>query len=288
MSLDSKHGGRAISRDAGGGGISDMLKLFSSDEDKFGVAIMAEDDGYIESIEELPNGNFDVVTDTGIHYVAPHKATILVKVGQSIEKGDKITDGVIPFTKMVELKGINAGRQALTNETNRILSSNGKRVHSRLTELIGKAAVNYMEFMTPWETWDIGDVGPFNIFVGACNQKGIDMPMKGLEEGMFLAQEILDYSCGHQLTASDVTKIRNSGEKNIKILPSGVRVKPVIRSLYTAGLSDDDWLNHVGLRYIKKDLIDATSLGYESNDESFSPMVKWIKGRPFSTDSATY
>ena len=288
MGLDSKHGGRSISRDIGKGGIKDLLRLFSSDADNPEIAVIARDHGIVDYIEELPSGMKLIRMRDGDKYKVSRLRNILVSAGESVDPGQKLTDGIIPFTDVASSKGINAGRQALSGELKRIMDDNGKRFHSRLYETIAKAAVNYIEFDTPWGEYSPGDVITYNKFVGLCDEKGIDTTVGMLQPGMYLAEEFDDMSVGYKLDLQDIARIKKSDTKKIKVLPGDVRVKPVARSLYTSGLTDDDWMTNMAGRYIKKHITEAVNEGDVQPENTTSPFAKWMMGRPFKINSPTY
>ena len=109
-----------------------------------------------------------------------------------------------------------------------------------------------------------------------------------LQPGMFLGDEYLDLSAGHKLTSFDIDELKKSSIKKVKILPKEAIVKPVIKSLYTAGLADEDWINNMGNKYIKRGLIEAAAEGDLAPEASTSPLSKWMQGRKLNAEGKYY
>ena len=287
MALDSKHGGRSITRDIGKGGMAQLQSIFSSDDSSPTVAVLSDEPDTVDHIEESPGGLRYIIMRDGTSYRIPISVEVLVKPGDNVKKGQALTNGVIPFTRMTELKGVTAGRQALSNEIQRVMGESGMRFHARLPELLGKAAVNQIEFMSPFRSFIPGDVITYNKFKGLAGEISSTISAKNLVPGMTLADEYDEFSAGHAVTDGDVRILRTKYDK-IKVLPEDVHVRPTIKSLYTSGLQGEDWINSLGQKYIKRNLIAATAEGDMSNDASYSPMVPWLKGAPFNKKGPTY
>lgn len=286
--LDSKHGGRDITRDVGKGGLEALQNLFSSDSGKPGVATLAEEAGTVTGIEEKKGAFFRIFTDTGKIYKVHPQSIILVTKGSKLVKGDKITDGIVPYTDMARLKGTNAGRLSLKLSLIELLGPNGGGIHSRLPETIAKGAVNFVEVLSAFGTYLPGDNISYNKVIDLGNKMGIPYQIDEVVEGHTLAEEVLDLSAGMPLEAEDISAIKAAGIKKVKMFPAGVRLKPVVKSFYTSGMLEDDFVANMAQKYIKKTLSTAAAEGKNSPTASTSPVNKWLRGAPFSQSGAKY
>ena len=285
--LDSKHGGRDITKDVEKGGITALTNLFSSDPSKATVATLAKDDDTVDEIE-LKRGSSHVIhMKSGMKYRVHPESVINVKAGQDVYKGDKLTKGITPYTEMTRLKGIRAGRDSLIQEFKDLGGNSG--INERLYDIIAKGAVNYVEVRSSFDNYLPGDTIPYNKLMDLGKKKGTSIAAGQLEPGMSLAEEVLDLSVGHVLTQSDVDRLnKTSGRTRISIFPEKVRVKPTVKSFYTSGMLEDSWVDNLAQKYIKKTLTGAAAEGKSSPVESLSPVVPWLTGRPFKETGPKY
>ena len=285
--LDSKHGGRDITRDVGGGGLQALTNVFSSDSSKAGVATLSERDDTVSDVVLRKGAPSTILMESGKKYRVHPNSEIIVKKGDAVKIGDKLTEGVLPYTDMTRLKGIKAGRDALVTDLKEVTAGSG--VGERVLDTIAKGAVNYVEVMSAFDSYLPGDMIPYNVLLDLGKKKGVPVKQEDLREGMSLAEEVADYSAGTRLTNADIEDhLRKSGKKTILVFPEGVRVKPAVKSFYTSGMLSDDWVSNIAQKYIKRTLTEAVAEGKKSPTESISPVVPWLTGRPFKETGPKY
>lgn len=279
--LDSKHGGRDITRDVGKGGLQDLMDVFSSDISKANVSTLSKRNDKVENVEVRRGATHLIRMESGEIYRVHPDSTITVKSGDTVKKGDALTKGVIPYTEVTRLKGINAGRSALVKNFNSLLGENSP-VHSRLTETVAKGAVNYLVVQSAFEGYLPGDTINYNEVLKLGQEKGVQIPVSGLEPGMTLAEEVGEYSAGHTVTEDDIKDyLSGSGRTKIKIFPRSVRLTPAVKSFYTSGMLADDWIDSLAQKYIKKTITSAAAEGKKAKLRSISPVAPWMTGRAF-------
>lgn len=284
--LDSKHGGRDLSRDVRGGGLQALTEMFSSDSSKSTVATLSEQDDVVEDVQIRKGTTHLILMESGKKYRVHPESEIIVKKGDKVDIGQKLTEGIIPYTDMTRLKGIRAGRQALVNEFKNLKGTEG--INERLFDTVAKGAVNYVEVQSAFDSYLPGDTIPYNKLVKLGIEKGLSVPSGDLRPGVSLAEEVLDYSAGHRLTESDITRIKASGKLRVSVFPETVRVLPSVKSFYTSGMLEDSWVDNIAQKYIKKTLTGAAAEGKSSKTVSLSPIVPWLTGRPFRETGPEY
>lgn len=285
--LDSKHGGRDITRDVGGGGLQKLTNIFSSDSSKADVATLSERDDTVSEVVVKKGAPTMIYMESGKKYRVHPASEVLVKPGDKVKIGEKLTEGVLPYTDMTRLKGIKAGRDALIADFREITEGSG--VSDRLLDTIAKGAINYVEVMSAFDSYLPGDTIPYNTLLDLGKKKGVPVKPSELKPGMSLAEEVGEYSAGSRLTQSDIGDYMiPSGKKTILVFPEGVRVKPAVKSFYTSGMLEDDWVGNMAQKYIKKTLTEAAAEGKSSPTESISAVTPWITGRPFKEQGAKY
>jgi hypothetical protein len=80
-----------------------------------GAAILSEHEGKVDSIKKDPAGGWDIVIKGEKHY-APGSRELLVKMGDTVKKGDALTTGPKNPREMLKLTGLNSVQSYLVNE----------------------------------------------------------------------------------------------------------------------------------------------------------------------------
>jgi len=96
-------------------GFKAINALFQVPETFPDKASLSEADGVVDSIDKLPQGGSSVVIGGKEHYISPEHE-ILVKRGDKIESGDRLSSGLMNPADVVRLKGIGAGRLSLLKQ----------------------------------------------------------------------------------------------------------------------------------------------------------------------------
>ncbi len=278
MAMDAKHGGRGLSRDTGGG-LSSMTKLFSSKKTDPSMARISKGYGTVKAIDITPSGVTKIKTDGAGAYNVPRGKDILVKVGDTIEPGQQLSEGVVPFTEITKIRGIKAGRRAFSEASNAIMTDSGRSLQGKIYEVQAKTAIAYLQVDSPFEGYSIGDIIPYNKFKKVAAELGRSSAVGLLQPGQLMAEEVLNLSVASPLLQGDIDKLKADGITRVKVLPSEVRLSPLEKSLHTSGLADDDWVSHLGVKYIKRGIIEAVAEGQEAPDSTASDMSKWIRGK---------
>lgn len=78
--------------------------------------------------------------------------TILVKEGQVMKKGQKITEGALSLQKLKDVAGILTAQQYIVDEIKSIYSSQGQTVNSKHIELIVRQMFSRVRVTSKWDT----------------------------------------------------------------------------------------------------------------------------------------
>ena len=290
VALDSKHGGRSITKDVNQGGLVDLTKTFSSNNEKSGMAVIVQEDSVVESIDKLPSGANKVTMKDGTDYILAPDLTVTVKKGSHVMRGKAISSGIVPFTDVIRARGIVAGREALTEQFEATMAKNGATLSKRVYDLIGRAAVDYVKVFSDLGEIVTGDTVNYNTFKKEMAKIGVLKKIDLVQEGTQLSEEFGDLSAGTILTAAEAQSIRSSKtipgttRTFVRIANNNIPIEWVDKTIYTAGLVDDDWVHHIGSRYIKRNILAATSEGNVSKKKTLSPVNVWMRGKKMSTD----
>lgn len=88
-------------------------------------SILSVDSGRVEKVKKNEFGGFDVTVGANT-YSTNHFEPLNIKVGDYLEKGDQITKGVIKPQELLDLKGIDAVQEYMTDELANVFEAKGK------------------------------------------------------------------------------------------------------------------------------------------------------------------
>ncbi len=128
-----------------------------------GKAILCPADGSVEKIEE--RGSLKVVTlatdapkkakAKPVEFSIPRSALMFVKVGDTVKKGDQLSEGHIDLRELLEFKGVGAVERYIINEVQRIYMSEGASINNKHIEIIIRQMFARMKIK------DAGDAADF-------------------------------------------------------------------------------------------------------------------------------
>ncbi len=198
LAMDSFHsGGVAASR--GGGSVDKFTRLdqlLNIPKTLPGAAVLSKKSGKITKIVHDPsvNGHY-IHIDSEKHFV-PSQRTMNVKIGDTIEKGEVMTDGNINPRQLLPLKGIDAVKHYLTGALKNEIYKDDTDIRRKNIEVVVRNLTNMTAIKDPGDSqYMIGDkvhlshVNDFNSKIGS-NQKLIKH--EPLIEGISQAAEHKD------------------------------------------------------------------------------------------------
>jgi DNA-directed RNA polymerase subunit beta' len=245
----------------------DVINRFAQSPEVFeDRAVVAEKPGKVDEIKEAPQGGSYIMIGGHPHYSAPGYA-LTVKVGDHVESGDQLSDGLIDPGDIVRLKGIGPARRYYSERLKKILDDSGMRTTKRNTELIARSAINHVsvEDMDGIPGYLPGDVVPYE--TAAANY---DPPAdaKGMTPkaavGMFLHAPALHYTIGTQLTPRIAEHLENTGMSPVFASATEPGFRPEMVGLKAAAFNNPDWIGQQHTSYIRKHLAEAAMSGADS------------------------
>lgn len=169
LGLSSKHTAGTAAGDAVG---FNTVKAFFNMSTKFsGAAVISEVSGAITKIEPSPAGGTNVFIGRKKYYVPPNRK-LKVKLGDHINAGEPLTDGIMNLGKVVPYKGIDQGRQIFVENINDLYHRAGIDSLKKNFEVISRGLINYVQITDPGDFDDFieGDVVEYNQLMADIRQ----------------------------------------------------------------------------------------------------------------------
>lgn len=270
--LNVKHQGGAAGADKRYAGFS-VINQFVQTPDTFpDKAILAKKDGQVNSIVEAPQGGFYITVDNEPHYVAPGYP-VTVKVGDRVEAGDIMSEGLPDPGEVVELRGLGEGRKYYSDKLKQLLDDSGMEADRRNTELMARAALDHLQITDAKEDDEYlpDDVVSYSYFSQKYTPPKSTTKYKADKSvGAYLQSPVLHYTIGTKITPKIAKHISSAGFNEVFASPEAPTFKPHMVRLRAATHHGTDWLASMHTSYLKKQLSESAIRGEESNIESNS------------------
>lgn len=273
-SLGAKHGasGVKVKKTPGLDGFALSDRLVNPPHEGAGLAIHARADGRIESIREAPQGGkfFKISGDDEEQYV-PQEFTLGVKVGDTVEAGDALTDGIPDPAEIARFKGLGAARLAFVNSMRRGLSEAGFSVDRRNIELLAHGLYNRVEFDDEHEGVLPGTIKSYSrVAAGWKPRIGHVVTRPAEAVGNYLERPVLHHSIGTRITPSVRKELESAGitavtshKDRLPFSPKVVRASDLLQT-------DDDFMTRFLGSSLEKSLLDSIHQSGESDESSTS------------------
>ncbi|NDA38409.1 MAG: DNA-directed RNA polymerase subunit beta', partial [Actinobacteria bacterium] len=153
LTMRTFHTGGVAGKDIAGG-LPRVVELFEARNPK-GSARLVPVTGVVRILEDEGKGiPIKFIDDQGqeIEIILPTGSRPLVKDGQNLEAGDRITDGPLDPKELMQIKGIRETQQYLVEEVQRVYRDQGVAIHDKHIELIVRQMTRRVSVQEPGDT----------------------------------------------------------------------------------------------------------------------------------------
>ena len=243
-----------------------------------GGAVLSSVDGRVTQIRKAPQGgHFITVGSTTIY--SPVARTVTAKVGDVVEAGDMLTNGVPNPMQIVKYKGIGQGRHYFTKKLAQILPKAGAGTLRRNLEQFSRAMINKVRITDqdgyggyyPGDLVDYDDIQ--DKWVPRDDSK--QLPVKDAK-GQYLQKPALYYSIGTRITPSVMKKLQQYGVKSIVTNQAPPPFEPQFVPSKQFVLQDKNWLPRLSGQRLRDSIFDAARKGITDRYDSHSFVDKII------------
>lgn len=283
FALSAKHGTRAIkSGEAKLEGLSGIRQLLEVPQSFFNKATLAEKSGKVTQIRPAPHGGNYITVGGKEHYTSPHLKP-LVRVGQSVEAGDALSDGIPKPDEIVKHKGFGPGRTYLVNALHDVYKGQGLNVDKRHLELLARADLNYVKIEDAAPDYPEllrGDTVSYNTYLKAVSKDAKLVPLT-MARGKLLGGNVLQYTAGTPVTQSVLNDLQKHSIKEVPINDKAPRVEFLMRPMTRNPLLNPDWMARMSHRYLKEGLLRGAHYGESSDVRGVNPVPAYAYGLDF-------
>ncbi|ADQ15346.1 DNA-directed RNA polymerase subunit beta' [Halanaerobium hydrogeniformans] len=134
-------------------GLPRVEELFEGRTPK-GQAIMTEREGYVTVIEKKNSKRVVIENDEGKKktYKIPYGSKMIVKDGDHVTEGDKLTEGPLDPNVLLKVKGEKAVQNYLLEEVQNVYRSQGVEINDKHIEVIIRQMMKKLKIVKPGDT----------------------------------------------------------------------------------------------------------------------------------------
>lgn len=252
-------------------------------------AVLSTVDGTVSKIEDAPQGGkYIIVTDKhgeeSKHYVSPGY-DIDVKVGQELEAGDQMSDGVIDPSELVKYKGIGEGRRYWATRFTKAIRDSGMAANRRNAEVLARTVMNTVRLNNEDEAGEglPGDVVTYTRWSDGFKPRKTSAIVAPTVSsiGKYLEQPVLHYTIGTRITPSVINTLKKFKVDKMMVNDTAPDVTPFMERIEDSNAEKPDWMARLGTTYLKSRLQEDVARGAQSRLHSTEPYPGIAKGIEF-------
>ena len=283
---NSKHSGGVVGADSAKGisGFKHLNQLIQVPKHFPQGAAHSTVDGHVDRIQEAPQGGTYIFVDGIRHYVPQQQGQTVglkVKVGDEVEAGDVLSEGIPNPAIVVKYKGIGEGRRAFVNQFQQALKDAGINTHRRNVEALSRGLINYVRLTDEYGDYATDDIIPYTMIASSYK------PRMGCVEntpenckGYYLEKPVLHYTIGTRITPSVIKTLNDYGVKNVVAHKEAPPFEPeMVRGMAHVS-KDPDWGTRLLGGYNKDSLLEAARRGGVSYTKGTSYVPALAFGDP--------
>lgn len=230
-------------------------------------AVVAEEDGKVDKVVEAPQGGYFVHVNGNNHYVPPGYP-VTVKVGDTIEAGEPLSEGLISPGDIVRLRGVGEGRKYYADRLKQILDDSGMKADRRNTEMLARAAIDHVTVtdIDEDDPYLPDDVVSYNYLANNYVPDKNSSKYRATEAvGKYLQSPVLHYTIGTKVTPKIAKHISEVSQDPVFASDIGPKFDTDMIRLRTASHSNRDWLASMHTSYLKSQIAESATRGDDTN-----------------------
>jgi len=195
-------------------------------------------------------------------YIAPPGMEPLVELGDTVEQGQVLSQGMPNPRLLAQYRGIGAGRVEFARIFSKALKDSGIDHNKRNVEYLARGLINHVRITTPYKDWLPGDLVEFSRLSRTYKpRKGAALSRLNAAAGKYLEEPVGYFTIGTQLNKSTAKKLSDMGFDEVLVNTDAPPWTAEVRRGMEASMHSDDWLQRLGGYYLKDSFLDALHSG---------------------------
>ncbi len=267
---NSKHGGGVAGATGVQQGFPVIERLFSAPSVYQGGASHAQRDGLVTAVKPAPQGGHYVVVDGEEHYVHPDlKPT--ARVGDKVEAGDVLSEGVQNPSELVHHKGIGEARRRFVEQFRDIAKATGIRADRRNVELVTRGYLDHVHVDREMGEYSPGEIAPYTaVAADYVPRPGHRREKPEHAVGSFLETPAVHYTIGTRVTPSVARTLAEHAVDSVVVHKDPPPFSPILIRSNDVLANDRDWMTQSLGSGLERSLLRSVARGAVSDPGSTS------------------
>lgn len=239
--LSSKHSGGVAGAGGAVSGFKAVERLVNPPKVFPGAASHAQVDGRVTAVEDAPQGGRYVWIGPERHYV-PAGLAATAKVGDDVEAGDVLSEGMPNPTEIVRHKGVGEGRRYFVDAMRDVYKRSGMSAHRRNIEILARGLVDHVTMDAEAGDWVPGDVVPYSTIEAGWTPRpeaAASAPRAAI--GRYLEKPVLHYTIGTKVRPSVARSLEEFGVGDVLAHRDPPPFSPTMIRGVAQSQHDPDW-----------------------------------------------
>ncbi len=282
--LSSKHSA-GIGTKVKKSGFEYLNRLLQAPEHFPEAGPLSEADGTVNEVVEAAQGGHYIKVGDQQYYAGPD-LNVTVKVGDQVEAGDDLTDGVPHPHQLVRLRGMGEARRVYMQTLREALKDSGIKTHRRNIESVVSGVLNWAKVTNPDGIGDniYDDVVPFNRLSASYTPRPTSkqLPVKQLR-GKYLEEPVLHYTPGTRVSSKMIDQLKKYNIESVFANDEEPDFEPhMVRSMLSV-YHDPDWRTQQMGFYTARAFQKSLHRGATSDTASTSFVPALSEGKGFGS-----
>lgn len=264
-------------------GFEKVKKLLELPESVPGQATVSTVADKVKSVDKNPAGGYIVKTVNGNELFMRPGLNPLIKPGDTIDKGQPISDGFVHPRDILETMGMEEARKHMVNEIMSAYKASGTDVDRRNVEVIVKTLTNTAKVVDPGHTDYIkGDIIDYDEAVAHNKKKPYYLPKESEEIiGKRLAEDVGGYPAGTLIDENNVDDLRSVAGNELLVRNDPIKVRPILVGIKDKPVKAADWITQLGYGYIERGITQRSPAMERAPIHGTSPIPAYVYGVEF-------
>lgn len=280
-SLNVKHQAGAASGKVINYGFEDVNRLFQMPKNFPKSSTVSEIDGEVKRIVPAAGGGAHVFVGDTEHWISDGIENAIVKVGDRVEAGDMLSNGISNPKDIARLRGIGEARRRFIDEVRRVT---GNKISRRNAEVVARGLVSHVRVTDVDGAGGaaVGDIVRYDDLVrDYMPRQGSTTLAPNMAKGKYLERSIGHYTIGTRVTNRVLKDLKDWKTKDILVNDREPSFMPDVQRLYNHAQLDPDWMTRLGGSQLKQTLLKSVHQGLGSQEHSTSFVPALAKGIDF-------
>jgi DNA-directed RNA polymerase subunit beta' len=291
--LNTKHESGSAKKKVKATGFQAINQMFNIPETFKDKAPLSEHTGVVHSIREASQGGhyIEVKADHDgsiAEYYIPTDTDLKVKLGQHLDAGDVLSDGVINPADVVRLKGIGEGRRYFAQALKDTFDASGMGgINRRNYEAISRGVLDHVVITNNDGVGNYlpGSVVSYHAVTQGYQPRPTSKKVRvDFALGKYLEEPLLHYTIGTRLNKTMISHLQSHGIQMVTVADTPPGFSPQMQRLLDVPAHHQDWMHQLYSTNLERRLLDEVNQGATSDLKGASPIPGLAYGVGFGKD----